>query len=566
MKRMTMTHTLSRRRDRTGHWRQAAVLVGLLGLLPAAAAAQGSGRYNAQRFDVVATPSRGGDLAVTETIVFAFQSGTFRRVWRELPTSRTDGIDIVEGRMDGRVLPRGSEPLGLEVSGRSRVKVQWNFAPVGPSLHTFELRYVAHGVVSRQPDADVLRWRALPSEHRYTIDASRIVFAARDATPSPIESSGVAAAAVVPDPAGIAIEASGIRTNGSIVAELRYPAGEMIASAPAWQQRDERAAALGPRWLEAAAGLFAVALVLVFGARRGYSAPPAGQSDQEATSAPPEPLPAAVASVLAAKGQTSGFQAMATLVDLADRGVLTVRELPKSFGPRQYELSQVRGTHDLDEHEATALAIAFAGEGDDVTLRKARGRIARSGRRFVAALNQDLDRRGLIDPVRKALRNRMGLTSIAVLIASGVLCIPAATLVPRFQGWPFLLPLAVFVAGLIGIIVAASTSPLSDRGALEASRWLGFKRHLKMLANARDGGGGFTIESRWIVYAMAVGLASQWSRYLKAHPGAAPSWFMAAQDDRGGAFAAFVGSQGAASGHGSGGGSGAAGGGGSGAG
>ena len=114
--------------------------------------------------------------------------------------------------------------------------------------------------------------------------------------------------------------------------------------------------------------------------------------------------------------------------------------------------------------------------------------------------------------------------------------------------------------------MAAATSPLSDAGLMQGSRWRGFKRHLKQLADARDDPGAATVPSRWIVYGMALGLAHQWSRYLKKHPAAAPSWFVAAaREDPGGAFAAFVGSNAAsttAAGHGGG----AAGGGSSGAG
>jgi hypothetical protein len=49
------------------------------------------------------------------------------------------------------------------------------------------------------------------------------------------------------------------------------------------------------------------------------------------------------------------------------------------------------------------------------------------------------------------------------------------------------------------------------------------------------------------VYAISVGLARQWSRYLKRHPDVAPPWFVAAGSDPGHAFAAFVGSDAATS-------------------
>src|SRR6185436_10431501 len=105
--------------------------------------------------------------------------------------------------------------------------------------------------------------------------------------------------------------------------------------------------------------------------------------------------------VLAAKGRVSGGESVATLLDLADRGVLTIHELPRKLGTRQYAVAQVPGKHDLADHEMEALTIAFGGSGDPVSMNKARGRLGRGGRRFRAAVNAELTGRGLLDPSRK---------------------------------------------------------------------------------------------------------------------------------------------------------------------
>ena len=152
--------------------------------------------------------------------------------------------------------------------------------------------------------------------------------------------------------------------------------------------------------------------------------------------------------------------------------------------------------------------------------------------------------------------------AIAMLLLAPLGAAGLAPLIPKYEAWPFLLPLALLIAAIVGIITAASMTPLSDRGAMEGARWRGFRRHLKTLAADRNDPGAITIDTRWIVYAIAVGLAAPWSRLLKARPGIAPEWFVAAPGDDGG-FAAFVGSQAAVSaGHSSGVGGGAAAGGG----
>ena len=535
--------------------------------VPAAASAAGPGHYVASRFDVKATVLTGGSLDVTETITFDFQSGTFRKVWREVPTSRTDGIEIVSARMDGVPMTRGDGPGQVTVSGRSRIRVEWQFPPTGPSSHLFELRYIARGVAYRDGGQDVLRWRLLPSEHRYRIAESRatITAPAGVAVQPALESRRVDQAAASVSAEAVEVVTSGIRPNGWVIAEARYAAGTLVATEPAWQQRGIASAAMAPRWAMGAAAMLVGGIVILLMVRQSYPSPGFDTSPTTATE-PPEPLPAALAATLVAKGRASGFQSIATLLDLADRRVLLVRELPRRFGSRSYEISQVAGKHDLAAHEAEALTIAFAGAGDPVIISKARARLARASGRFSRAVNEDLAARGLLEPARKAVRDRLARLAIGMLLIAGAGAIAVAPLLPRFDGWPFLLPLGLAVAGVAGAIMAAATTPLSDAGLMQAARWGGFRRHLKEMANRRGDAGDHTVPSRWIVYGIALGLATPWSRYLKKHPAAAPPWFIGGADEDAGAdFAVFVGSGAASTSAGSAGG-GAAGGGGSGAG
>ena len=563
-----MSSSLPAGRDRGGHGaRRAAAVLLLLTLLPSTAAAAD---YMARRFDVSAVVTDAGALEITETVTFDFQSGTFKRVWRDIPAARTDGIEILEARMDGTVFPPGEGPGRIEVTGRRTVRVEWHFQPTGPSVHTFELRYIARGVVYRDRDADVVRWRLLPSEHRYTIAESRSeIRTAAALTGAPaLESRRVASATATARADGVEILASSIRSNGWVIAELRFPAGAIVPAQPQWLQRNEYARSLAPRWAIAAAAVFAFGLLVLTMTRRGYPAPSIS-SDEATTTSPPEPLPAALASVLAARGGHSGYQPAVTLLDLADRGVLTVRELPRSFGVRSYEVAKARGAHALADHEAEAIRIAFGGQETPVPLSKARARLARSARRFKASVNADLARRGLLDPDRKAIRDSLMAVSVVLIVAGALGCLAVIPFAARFQAWPVLVPLALVLAGIVGLVMAAAATPLSDQGLISAARWRGFKRHLKEIAAAKDAHAVSLIDPRWIVYGIGLGLAVQWAKFLKRNPAAAPAWFTAAAHDDGAAFAAFVGAQWAGSGGhggGSGGGGAAAGGGGSGAG
>ena len=76
-----------------------AVLLVALTAAPAAAKT-----YSAERFDSRIRVLAGGSIEVVETVVFRFESGSFDHVFREIPSRRTDGVEIVSASMDGRDL------------------------------------------------------------------------------------------------------------------------------------------------------------------------------------------------------------------------------------------------------------------------------------------------------------------------------------------------------------------------------------------------------------------------------------------------------------------------------
>jgi len=548
-------------------WRTAVLLVGFL--LFAVSGSAAAREYSAQRFDVAITVLPGGDLEVAESITFDFQSGRFEKVWREIPGRRTDGIEIINATMDDAAFPIGDGPGHIVVSGSRRMRVEWRFTPVDPSTHTFGLKYRVRGVAFTDQRGDVIAWRALPTDHPYRIASSHLTLETPESpvkTPV-VERRRVGTATVAVDERIIDVRATQISRNGWIEIETVLPAAGLVSRQPAWRTSEMNAAALGPRWMIAAASIAVLGILFVLAVRRQDDAPSI-VTTESTTITRPEQLPPALAGALINNGRAHVGHALATIVDLADRGVLMVHELPRQLGVRSYELAQVPGKHDLTAHEGAALMTAFAGRGDEVTLSRARARLARGSRRFSSAVEMDLAAQGLLDPSRKAVRDRLLAVGVVLLLGAAVSAIPIAALVDRYGGWPFLLALALVVAGFAGIIASATTTALSNEGLVRAARWRGFKRHLKRAMGEQASVGAAPFTSRDLSYAIALGLAMQSSRYLKRHPGVVPPWFAAAGDPHHGnaAFAAFVGSNANAGGAHGGGSGAAAGGGGSGAG
>ena len=236
--------------------------------IPSSAASR---KYRAERFDVAITVLPGGDLDVAETTIFNFQSGTFEKVWREIPGSRTDGIDIIEATMDDARFPAGEGPGHIVVSGSGRKRIEWRFASIGQSTHTFGLKYRVHGAAYTDR-GDVIAWRALPTDHPYHIASSHVTLEAPDApvrTPV-VERRGVGAATVAVDERLIDVRASDISPNGWIEIETVLPAAALVSRQPAWRANEMTAAALGPRWAMAGGGIAALGILFVLAVRRAW--------------------------------------------------------------------------------------------------------------------------------------------------------------------------------------------------------------------------------------------------------------------------------------------------------
>ena len=367
-------------------------------------------------------------------MVFRFE-GEFKYVYRELSRRRTDDIEIVSAEMDGRTLSFGNESGQVEVRRRSKVRVEWKFAPRADSSHTFVLTYIVRGVVQRDGGRDVLEWVALPTEHDYRIGETQVSLELPVAPLSRpiVDSKRVAELTFEPGGQQLQVFARGIGKNGWVKTRLEFGEGAIIAAAPAWQQRQLAARALAPRWLTAAGIILVAGLLFMFALRQSYDSP-WGTAHAGPVDAPPDTLRPAMAGAVAANGGTTLQHAMATIFALAERGVVTITEEPRKWGQRHFTLHRRRATHPLAPEEDAALNVAFRHKGaeeDAVALTKARTRLAGRLGDFKRAVKQELRGLGLVDDERMRLRARYLGFSIAFLILAGLLVVPAA--LPRLS-------------------------------------------------------------------------------------------------------------------------------------
>ncbi len=530
--------------------------------------------YSAERFDSEVEVLRGGTLRVTETVRLRFEEGTFTEFFREIPTRMTDGIDVVSAAMDGAVFTRGEGPGQVDVRSRSRVRVTWRFPPVSESSHVFTLSYVVRGAIRQEADADVLAWRAMPSQHRYRIGAgTTLITLPRAPSAEPrIETHNGSFTADVED-TRVRIEASDVRANGWVEAHVRAPRGSIIDGPPNWQRRALQVRSDSSTWIVLSGLVLVGGLVVLFGVRQGYEVPPRDIPAGAPSGAIPEALAPAIAGALLTNGSPQTEHAMATLFALAERGEITIEEQPRSFGQSSFAVTRSGTGRALVPHESRLLEILF-GAGSraeaSISLSRGRGRLVRHFGRFRAAVREEMASAGLLDEGRMSVRRRFRRVALGSFIAAAAAaCLAGFLATDRFGQWPMLVPLACAVVGLAALISYAAHTPLSNDAARRLQSWRAFRAHLRNIA--KDSGAPVSEASlrQWLPYVVAAGLAASWATYIKRHRGLAPPWFRALgnNDNSAAAFATFVntGGSGAGGGGTAGGGGMAAGGGASGA-
>lgn len=550
-----------------------AVLTFLLVLLPAVSAF--AKEYRASRFDVRVEVLRGGSLKVTETIVFEFTEGTFKYVFRTIPTRYTDGVEFLHASMDGVALSQGDGPGQVEVRRKNGLRIDWHFAPVGPGTHTFELAYLAHGVVRLDGERELLAWRALPREHDYAIGASTIQFVvpAEPYGEIKLEKRRVdGQTGVAINDGVITFQGTLIRRNGWLEPRIRFQRGDILDAPPLWQQRQARHRESMPTWAAVAGGIGLVALMLLVMLRQGYDSPSRSGDTEWASLIPPDTLPPAIAGALVTNGQPRLEHAMAAILGLAERGIISIREDPKRrFGQRSFTIERHAGGTTVAPHEQAVLDVIFRKvEGHEVSLAKARTNLVHRWTMIRKPIMEEMRDLGLIDAGRAAHRKRYQTIGLVLIVFAAVGAMVAALLLRDDLGpWPLLVPLALALAGLASLLFAAAETPLSNEGVRRAAQWSGYRRHLRHPQDIEPRWGGTaTAEFRVLPYAVAMGLAGAWAKFMKKRGVSTPAWFQASsQLDSGVAFSTFIATGGAGStGGGAGAGGGAAGGGGSGAG
>lgn len=527
----------------------AALLVAALALV--AAPLWAAKDYRAERFDATWQVGADGSLLVTETVIFRFDGGPFTFVYRELPLDYSDGIEIVDARLDGQPLPRGEGEGAYEVEDDDPLKVTWRFAPTSDATHTFELTYRALGVVRREGGEDLLWWNFLPTDYEYPIDAATL----RVTYPATAQRIGAAEvrrgeANITEGNGEVRFDAANIRSGAPLTVALRFAEGTLIAQPPAWQVRSQQIAERAPLVAGAAGLTFLLGggwLLALWRSGRRESSFTAGQPGL--VYAPPSNLAPALAGALTnGNGKAAAMHALATIFSLAQRGLIAIEQTGEkkwyADPPYAFRKTAALTNATLSEHERALIDLLFSdknGAKDEVKLSEAGRRLQSKLSPFSKAVESELIRQGLIDPARRQYAGRFYAACVVLIALALVTAIGGAFFVSLLGGWVFLLPLGLFTLSMTALALGASYSPLSERGEDAAARWRGFQQNIKTIAKGRESSWDTRQFDRYFPYATAFGQAEGWAKaYQKTGATEIPAWFRSVAAGSDGNIAAFV--------------------------
>jgi uncharacterized membrane protein len=547
--------------------------------LTGSADAQTAKSFQLTSLNVDATVSPDGSMLVTEDVTYNFSGGPFTFAFRTFKPAWFSRIENFAATEQGAPLPVES---GVD-------RWTWRYAPTSDSTHTYQLTYRVVGAVDIGSDVGELYWQFIGTDHpgvasmnvhinlpgEYPVAAPTT--ADDDITVVRAWAHGPLNGKVQPSARGVDLSVTGVpqRTfvEGRIVIPLTaFNAPGTTARLPKILREEKGYLNTGKTGRKAAtilAPLATLAGLLGFGALwRKHGKEPAkpdyiGDYWREPLTDPP-----AVVYANLNFGKVEGRAMASTLVDLAQRGYLSITEHEsKRFG-RSKDIYTFTATNPkarvgaalpppLSPWESDLLANVFQGQHETTSqafedwAKANQITSAKFWNEWKMAVSTDMKSRGYVETGRAGVwLTALGI--IAAMILTGIVLISVSK---NRVGSVSPIGGLCIAAGVIMAMFLPTLRKRTSAGAEEQAQALALKKYLQDFSNMKDAPvDSLIVWERFLVYAVVLGVASHVIRGLAVklpavvnNPGFAP-WFIpiGGRGDMGSSMDNFPGSWGSA--------------------
>lgn len=495
-------------------------------------------------YDVAITVQPDGCFRVVETQELVFTVGEFRFGVRSIPTESTSSIDAVQvSELGGQVYTRSSsgEPYTFDVNqAGGNLNVRYNFPPTSDASRTIVIEYTVCGGLLYYPGGDQLVWQAVPSNDSFPIqNASVTVHLPSGATVANYDATGPSGTATLIDNnQGVYFVADEpIRPGSSNFAvRVQWPHGIVAGQPASWQVAMDRQDQIEP---VANLGMLALTIFVLVGGSlllyllwysKGRDAPV--KLPAEWIPEPPSELPAGMVGTLIDE-RADTKDVIATLVDLARRGVLAIQEesKPGLFGigsTQEFTYHLENADLPMRPYEKLLVDKLFDGASSK-QLSELRDKFYVAMGQVQKSLYQSVVEDGYFPRSPERVRTMYAGLGIAALLMAFVVGCVVMMVAVNWSAFALCLPVA-FAVPAVGLIVLARHMPRkTDTGAEEAAKWLAFKRYMENIEQYTKVEEVQQIFDRFLPYAVAFGLERSWIAKFARVDTPPPPWYYPGQ-------------------------------------
>ncbi|HEY9785857.1 MAG TPA: DUF2207 domain-containing protein [Candidatus Obscuribacterales bacterium] len=501
-----------------------AVVIVMLMALPALA-------ERIKSFDSQLQLDKKGNLAVTETIVYDFGSAHRHGIFRFIPVqyNRHGGVYKLD------IKPAGvTNESGFPYKYKSTLQGSDFIVRIGDpdvtvsGVKTYKISYIVRRALNFFDGAPELYWNVSGNEWRFPIDrATATFYPPRGIDPSGIKFTSYAGpmgskrhGSHTADRSSIKYSANNLKGGEGLTIVARLPRGSVLQPTFIDAFRDFVA-----DWMPAVVIPTATAYLLFIywwfqGRDRGK------QAVGVEFSPPKELTPAEVGTLIDESCDIPDVTS--TLVDLAARGYIRIRQLPYNgilmMSDKDYEftkLSPPSGSPPLKVHETLFMDALFGFISDKTYLSSLQGKFYPFLHDIKRGIWTSLLNNGYF--VRHPESERQFFTTLGgFIVAFGVILTILVSNELRAAG------VGVVIAGLFVFLSAGAMPCRTQKGSKALQQCLSFQRYVKAAEKERikvlteeDP----TIFGRLLPYAMVLGCADQWAKNFKELLAQPPDWY-----------------------------------------
>lgn len=491
-------------------------------------------------YDVDITVQPDGCFRVVETQELVFTVGEFRFGVRTIPTEFTSSItDVRVSELGGETYrpSTSGEPFTYSVSqSGGDLNIRYNFPPTSDDRRTIVIEYMVCGGLLYYAGGDQLVWQAVPSNASFPIQNASVTVRLPDGvTIDNYDASGPRGTATLLDNnQGVRFVATEpIRAGGpTFRVRVQWPSGRVAGAPASWQVAMDRQDRIGPIANLGVLALTGLALVggllglYLLWYSKGRDAPV--KLPAEWIPEPPSDLPAGMVGTLIDE-HAEPKDVMATLVELARRGVLAIQEesKPGLFGigkSQEFTYHLENANLPMRPYEKLLVDKLFDGE-QSKKFSDLREKFYVHISQVQRGLYQAVVDEGYFPRSPERVRTSYASLGVAALILAAVVGCFAFIVLAQWSGLALCLPVA-FAVPAIGLIVLARYMPRkSEQGAEEAAKWLAFKRYMENIERYTKVDEVKEIFDRYLPYAIAFGLEKSWIAKFARVDAPPPPWY-----------------------------------------